>query len=56
MACWPWRVNPDECRQDLTDSEPVHRGVLRQALQRVDAADADVNLVVAKLIDRVGGK
>jgi hypothetical protein len=41
-----------EGRQHLVDGEPIQRGVAGDALQRVDPAQADVELVVAELVDR----
>jgi hypothetical protein len=40
--------------QDLGDGRLVRLGVAGDALQRVDAAEADVELVRAELVDRAG--
>ena len=37
--------------QDLLDGGPIRRGVAGDALQRVDAAHADVQVLATELVD-----
>ncbi len=47
-ADWPVCVVTDEGAEEVLDGVAVGRGVLRDAFQRVDAADADIDIVAAQ--------
>ena len=54
MAGRPCGMRSDERRKNLADGGPVAGRVFGQAFQRVDASDADVDFIVAELVNRVG--
>ena len=53
---WPWLVGvfADECGQDFQNCGVVPGRIVGDALWRVDAAEANVELAGAELLDRVG--
>ena len=51
---WPPRVVTDEGAKLKLDSGAVVFGVLGEAFERVNAADADVSVLTAELLDRLG--
>src|SRR5262249_37418406 len=50
----PGRAGPDECSEDPGDGLPVLVGVLGEAFERVEAADAYVDVVACHLVDGSG--